>query len=108
MKYYVLWTTHAANDLQNITDYISKDNPIEALIALDRIEKSANDLYEFPERGRIVPELQFENIFQYRELIVSPWRMIYKISGQNIHILMLLDSRRTIDNIFLNSLSDIL
>jgi len=38
----------------------------------------------FPLRGRVVPELQKEGIIIYRELIVEPWRVMYKIENDTI------------------------
>ncbi|MBU1570609.1 MAG: plasmid stabilization protein, partial [Proteobacteria bacterium] len=57
-----------------------------------------------PERGRVVPELQDQGIFQYRELIVKPWRSIYRIAEREIYVLSVIDSRKNVEDILLNRL----
>jgi toxin ParE1/3/4 len=55
-------------------------------------------------RGRIIPELQAQGVLQYRELIVSPWRIIYRIAGQKVFVLSVLDARQNIEDILLKRL----
>ncbi len=47
----------------------------------------------FPLKGRVVPELQKEGITLYREIIVSPWRIMYKVGNDTVYIMVILDSR---------------
>jgi len=100
-KYEVIWSNIAENDLLNIIEYIATDSLSNALKVLKRIREKASSLYHSPKRGRIVPELQEQGILQYRELIVPPWRIVYRISGKNIYILSVLDSRQNIEDILL-------
>lgn len=104
--YQVLWTNIAENDLKSIIEYIANDSPDNALKIFKRIQQKASDLNVFPEIGRIVPELQDQGILQYRELIVPPWRLLYRISERNVFILAALDSRRNIEDILLRRLTD--
>jgi plasmid stabilization system protein ParE len=78
------WAETGKSDLRGIACYIAQDNLVAALGFLDSIESRALDLSHFPERGRIVPELQVWGIWVYRELIVALWRIIYEISGDNV------------------------
>lgn len=103
--YQVLWTNVAEADLRAIVEYISLNNPNNAFNILKKIKDKASTLHSLPERGRIVPELQNEGIFQYRELIVAPWRMIYRIAEREVYILSLLDSRQNVEDILLKRLS---
>ena len=100
-KHQVIWTSVAENDLKEIIDYISAESPHNALNVFKKIKKKASDLYTMPERGRIVPELQDQCIFQYRELVVSPWRLIYRIAERKIFVLSVIDSRRNVEDILL-------
>lgn len=100
----VLWSNIAENDLKCIIEYIAGDNPSEALRIFGNLKQKASSLYNFPERGRIVPELQDHGILQYRELIVPPWRILYRISGKQVYVLSVLDSRQNIEDILLNRL----
>jgi toxin ParE1/3/4 len=80
------------------------DSPHNALKILKRIKQKAANLYTLPERGRIVPELQDQGILQYRELIIPPWRLIYRIAEQKVYVLSVIDSRRNVEDILLNRL----
>jgi addiction module RelE/StbE family toxin len=105
-KYDITWSNVAENDLKSIVQYIAEDSPPNALKILNRIKNRASSLYTFPERGRIVPELRDQGILQYRELIISPWRILYRISEKNVLVLSVLDSRRNIEDILLKRLTN--
>lgn len=101
-KYDIIWAGVAENDLKEIIEYIATDSPTNALIALKKIKQKASSLYTLPERGRIVPELKDQGILLYRELIVPPWRIIYRISEMNVYILSVLDARQNVEDILLH------
>ena len=100
-KYEIIWTNVAENDLKDIIEYIYLDNHQNALTVLKNIKQSASNLYSLPEKGRIVPELQAQGILQYRELIIPPWRLIYRIDERKIYVLSVIDSRRNVEDILL-------
>jgi len=58
-------------------------------------------LNQFHDRGRIVPELKTYGILSYRELIISPWRVVYRTSEQKVYVLAVIDSRRNIEDILI-------
>ena len=101
-KYKVEWAAVAEVDLKQIIDYIAIDSPGNALQILERIRQKMSALYTFPERGRIVPELQGQGINIYRELIVGPWRIVYRISDTTVYVLSIIDSRQNVEDILLN------
>ena len=105
-KYDVVWSNIAENDLKNIVEYIADDSPTNALKIFKRIKQRALSLYTFPERGRIVPELRDQGILYYRELVISPWRILYRISEKRVLVLSVLDSRRNIEDILLKRLTN--
>ena len=105
-KYDVVWSNIAENDLKNIVEYISNDSPPNALKIFKRIKQKASSLFTFPERGRIVPELRDQGILQYRELVISPWRILYRVSEKSVLVLSVLDSRRNIEDILLKRLTN--
>ena len=102
--YKVIWASVAEDDLKNIILYIAEDSLANARIIFEKIKEKATSLKLFPERGRIVPELQDQGIFLYRELIVAPWRIIYRISDKKVYILSVLDSRQNAEAILLKRL----
>jgi toxin ParE1/3/4 len=103
-KYEVIWSYVAENDLRNVIEYIAKDSPDNASMIFKKIRRKASCLYIMPERGRIVQELRDQGILQYRELIISPWRIIYRISGKCVYVLSVLDSRQNVEDILLERL----
>jgi plasmid stabilization system protein ParE len=103
-EYKIEWAAVAENDLKQIIDYIAIDSPGNALQLLKRIRQKASNLYALPERGRIVPELQGQGIHIYRELIVAPWRIVYRISDTIVFVLSVIDSRQNVEDILLNRL----
>jgi toxin ParE1/3/4 len=100
----IIWTNVAENDLKEIIEYISINNPLNALKILQKIKNKALNLYTLPERGRVVPELQEQGISQYRELVIPPWRLIYRIAEREIYVLSVLDSRQNVEDILLKRL----
>jgi plasmid stabilization system protein ParE len=103
-KYHVKWAAIAQSDLKQIIDYTAIDSPCNALQILKKTKQKASDLYTLPDRGRIVPELKDQGILIYREIIITPWRIIYRISDTTVFVLSVIDSRRNVEDILLNRL----
>jgi toxin ParE1/3/4 len=101
-KYHIKWAAIAQSDLKQIIDYIAVDSPGNALQILKKIRQKASSLYTLPDRGRIVPELKDQGIHIYREIIIPPWRIIYRISDATVFVLSVIDSRRNVEDILLN------
>jgi plasmid stabilization system protein ParE len=100
-RFGVEWAQPASRDLENIMDYICLDNVDTAIAIFEKIRSRCITLNQYPDRDRIVPELKAYGIMSYRELIISPWRVIFRISDQKVHVLAVLDSRRNMDDILL-------
>jgi toxin ParE1/3/4 len=103
--YKINWANVAENDLMDIIEYISIDSPADALKILQKIKKMASSLHSLPERGRVVPELQDQGILTYREIIIPPWRIMYRISDNDVYVLTVLDARRNVEDILLKRLA---
>lgn len=100
----VHWASIAEADLKNIILYIAEDNPTTARNIFEKIKETAASLTHFPERGRIVPELQYQGLFLYREVILAPWRIVYRISDKKVYVLAVIDSRQNVEDILLKRL----
>jgi toxin ParE1/3/4 len=88
----VNWTLQALQDIESISEYISRDSVKYAKIQASRFFEVVEILEEFPKTGRIVPELNKTNI---RELILGNYRIVYKIiSLKSIDILAIHHSAR--------------
>lgn len=105
IKYEVIWTETAASDLLEIIEYIAQDSRSVAQEVFDRIRQRAANLTHLPQRGRIIPELQNQGIILYRELIISPWRLMCRISEKKVLVVSFLDSRQNIEDILLKRLT---
>lgn len=100
--YHVFWTLTAQQDLKKIVEYIAADSEIQARKIFLDIKQKAGSLRQMPLQGRIVPELRYYNILTYRELINSPWRIIYKIEEKKVWVLAVFDGRRNMEDVLLD------
>ncbi len=69
---------------------------------LNKIKVEVFTLHQYPDRCRVVPELYAQGITQYREMIVDPWRVMYRISNDDVYVLSVFDSRQNIEDVLLN------
>ena len=100
----VVWAKTAETDLTKIVTYIAQDSPLNALKVLQEIKAEVSTLYISPEHCRVVPELYAQGITLYRDMIVNPWRIIYRIDNSKVFVLSVLDSRQNVEDILLNRL----
>jgi toxin ParE1/3/4 len=87
----VKWSVPAKNDLKQIHDYIAKDSKYYAQNVVQEIVAKSEKLTDFPQIGRVVPEISDQNL---RELIVYSYRLIYEISESGIEIIAIIHGRR--------------
>jgi len=86
------WTFQAKDDLKDIAEYISKDSKRYAKLQVTRLKTRTRVLKTQTRSGKIVSEINRENI---RELIEGSYRIIYKIVEDNqIDILTIHHSAR--------------
>ena len=85
------WTEHAYAQLDEAMAFIARERPDTAVSWLERILDAAQSLAELPDRGRVVPEFAREDV---RELIISPYRLIYRSDSTGVTITMVLHERR--------------
>jgi len=79
----IIWTEPALQDLDQIADYISLDNSEAAKKLVRNTFEQVDLLHQYPKLGKSVQELE-ESI--YRELLVSPCRIFYRMEDENIYI----------------------
>lgn len=95
MPQLVLLTDDAAQDLEEIYDYIARyDSFSRADHVLERIEKAFNGLSENPQRGRFPRELLDIGIREYREVFFKPYRIIYRHVADEVYVMVVADGRR--------------
>jgi addiction module RelE/StbE family toxin len=91
----VFWTKSALRRLQEIEEYISRDNPTAAISFTDKLVSLSETLTNNPRKGRIVPELSLDKI---RELIYKNYRIVYLIKKNSIDILTVFEGHRLLKN----------
>jgi toxin ParE1/3/4 len=95
MPFAVLLTADAARDLEDLYQYIAvHDAPGKADHVLTNIEKVLGSLSESPERGVYPKELLALGIRDYREIFFKPYRVIYRVAGDVVYVLLIADGRR--------------
>ncbi len=84
-------------DLEKIVSYYYELNRSTAKRYYHGVIKSIKKLESFPLLGRIVPEC--EDIFydKYREIVYENYRIVYRLEGNQILILRILDARMDVD-----------
>lgn len=88
----IIWSSSALNDLREIHSFICRDAESYATRMVERIMRSVEGLNDFPQAGRVVRELNNAN---YRaEVIVRPYRVVYKNSLDRIDILAVIHGAR--------------
>jgi addiction module RelE/StbE family toxin len=100
----VRWAEVAVRDLEELVSYIAADAETEAVRVLKRIETRAAALESSPARGRVVPELAHFGMRTWRELVVRPYRLVYRIEGDTVTVLAVFDGRRDLEDLLLERL----
>lgn len=100
MPYKVLLTAGAESDLGELHGYIAEhDSPESADHVLDRLVEAAESLADLPERGSHPRELSTLGIREYRQLFFKPYRIIYRVIGQQVIIYVIADGRRDMQSL---------
>ena len=104
-RYGVDWADCAAWDLRDIASWIAVDSPARARAVLRRLDKKAGTLRTAPLRGRVVPELRQFGIYSLRELVVRPYRIVYRVADRRVLVLGVFDGRRDLRDVLLERLT---
>ncbi|GAA0232825.1 type II toxin-antitoxin system RelE/ParE family toxin [Marinomonas primoryensis] len=96
----IIWTEPALNNLNDIAEYIAVSNPYAARQLVERVFSKVQRLEQFPDSGRIPEEISTLN---YREVVVNPCRIFYKVDNDSIYILHLLRQERDLRKFLLST-----
>ena len=98
--YEVRLTLDAKNDLSEIVDYIAEhDSPAKADHVQSRIEEIITSLQILPERGGYPPEFQAIGIRDFRQSYFKPYRIIYRVAGNQVFVYLIADGRRDLQQL---------
>lgn len=94
----VIWTEPALANIDDIAEYIALHNIKAAKELVQRIFSKVERLEEFPESGKV--PIEIENL-NFREVIVPPCRIFYRVKDRNIYILHVMRQERDLKNFIL-------
>jgi toxin ParE1/3/4 len=80
----LIWSPLAVDKVSEIAAYIAQENLAAAEKWVDGVFRKVEDLQNFSESGRIVPETKNKTI---RELIYRNYRLIYRLEEKRISLL---------------------
>ncbi len=95
----LIWTEPALLDLDEIAEYIALDDPLAASRYVQRVFDRVERLEAHPQSGKRVPELTSS---PYREVVVPPCRIFYRVEGDAVFILHVMRAERLLRSYLLN------
>jgi toxin ParE1/3/4 len=87
----LIWTEAALTDLEEVAEYIALDNPDAAAQYVRRVFSRVDRLEGFPRSGKCPPELPGT---LYREVVVPPCRIFYRVTDSEVYILHVMRAER--------------
>jgi addiction module RelE/StbE family toxin len=103
-RFRVQWAEVAVRDLEEIVAFVAVESEQGAERLLRQIETRAASLESSPARGRVVPELARFQMRTWRELVIRPYRLVYRIEGDSVTVLAVFDARRDLEDLLLERL----
>ena len=95
MRFEVRVTAGAEQDLGEIVGFLAeREGPALAAQVLERVLEAAGQLAQHPERGSHPKELLALGIREFRQVIVPPYRLFYRIMDRQVFLLLVADGRR--------------
>lgn len=91
----LIWSELALDDLRNIYNFIAIDSAHYARLQIDRIIERTNQLIQFPNSGRVVPEFNLDTL---RELIEGSYRIVYAKTDRQIEIVRIHHTSKLLDS----------
>jgi plasmid stabilization system protein ParE len=87
----LIWSPRSVADLEAIREHIASDSDLYAGLVLSRLVAAPGRLLQFPQLGRLVPEFGEPSL---RELIVRPYRLVYRLRGEVIEVVTVFHAAR--------------
>jgi len=91
----VVWTLLAVERAYEAAEYIARDKPQAALTWLEGLFDATGVLADFPQSGRIVPEI---GLPEYREIVYrKSYRVVYNVDKSTVSILTVRNFAQLLD-----------
>lgn len=98
----ITWARTAVRDLDEILDYLAAERGADQALQLyEALRHAIASLTTMPRRCRQVPELLDLGLFEYREIVTRPYRLVFRIIDREVVILAILDSRRDLEELLI-------
>ncbi len=98
----LVWSPEAVEDIEAIAGYIERDSLWYAKAIASKIVETAESIPEFPEMGRLVPEIGDTSI---RERFVHRYRVIYRLESARVLVVAVIHGRQDFEP-FANRIQD--
>jgi toxin ParE1/3/4 len=105
VRFIIIWTQPAIEDFENVLEFIAQRNPERAVQLKQQFQAHIDTLAHHPERGRFVPETMAIGVELYRELILPPYRAVFRIRAKKVFIMGFFDGRRDLEDTLFERLS---
>jgi len=103
--YEVRLTRGAEADLEALHAYLAEHrSPEQADALLEALLERVEALESFPERGAVPKELAGLGIREFRQLVHMHYRLIYRVVGAQVFIMVIADGRRDMQALLANRL----
>jgi len=96
----IIWTEPALDDLNNIAEYIAVSNPNAAKQLVENVFSKVQTLEPLPDSGKVPEEISNLN---YREVVVNPCRVFYKVDNASVYILHVMRQERDLRKFLLSA-----
>lgn len=87
----IIWSPRAYALLEEAAAYVEERSPSAARQLVIDVVQAAESLAEYPERGRLIPELRDS---LHREIFVHKYRLVYQIATERVAIVALVHGAR--------------
>ena len=87
----LVWSPEAIEDIESIASYIERDSRWYAKAIASKIVETAETIPDFPEMGRVVPEIADASI---RERFVYSYRIIYSLEPERVLVAAVIHGSR--------------
>lgn len=94
-RFEVELTQGAEDDLEAIHAYLAEHRSMDAAESLlSAFLEKVSTLERYPDRGSVPKELEALGVREFRQILLDPYRLIYRVIGSKVVILVIADGRR--------------
>lgn len=105
--YDVQLSRSAEADLERIYRHLAEKHSFDlAERWIERILEKIASLERFPDRGAVPQEIEALGVSRYRQLLVAPYRLFYRIVDDKVVITLIADGRRDLQPLLERRLLD--